>query len=155
VRRAAEGAKLCDVRLKGSSGLDLCRKILERDPAAKVVLLSAYDGERYLFQAVRVAAKGYLLRQITGKDLVRHLERVAEGETVIDGALGGPPAYHPCPPARARRPAPALGSAPRTVAQGGGGPGRRWAREAVGQGGRSPPFTYSVYPSRSNDLTWK
>jgi len=75
---------LCDVRLKGSSGLDLCRKILERDPAANVVLLSAYDDEQYLFQAMRVGAKGYLLKQITGEDLVRQLERVAEGETVID-----------------------------------------------------------------------
>ena len=79
---------LCDVRLKGSSGLDLCRKILERDPAAKVVLLSAYDDEQYLFQAMRVGAKGYLLKQITGEDLVRHLERVAEGETVIDAGAG-------------------------------------------------------------------
>ncbi len=58
-------------------GLDLCRKILERDPAAKVVLLSAYDDEQYLFQAMRVGAKGYLLKQITGEDLVRQLERVA------------------------------------------------------------------------------
>ena len=57
------------MRLKGSSGLDLCRKILERDPAAKVVLLSAYDDEQYLFQAMRVGAKGYLLKQITGEDL--------------------------------------------------------------------------------------
>jgi DNA-binding NarL/FixJ family response regulator len=80
---------LCDVRLRGSSGLDLCRKILERDPAAKVVLLSAYDDEQYLYQAMRVGAKGYLLKQITGEDLVRHLERVAEGETVIDAALAG------------------------------------------------------------------
>ena len=54
---------LCDVRLKGASGLDLCRLILERDPAAKVVLLSAYDDEQYLFQAMRVGAKGYLLKQ--------------------------------------------------------------------------------------------
>ena len=80
---------LCDVRLKGTSGLDLCRKLVERDPAAKVVLLSAYDDEQYLFQAMRVGAKGYLLKQITGEDLVRHLERVADGETAIDAALAG------------------------------------------------------------------
>lgn len=80
---------LCDVRLKGSSGLDLCRKILERNPGAKVVLLSAYDDEQYLYQAMRVGAKGYLLKQITGEDLVRQLERVAEGETVIDAGLAG------------------------------------------------------------------
>ena len=80
---------LCDVRLKGTSGLDLCRKLVERDPAAKVVLLSAYDDEQYLFQAMRVGAKGYLLKQITGEDLVRHLERVADGETAIDASLAG------------------------------------------------------------------
>ena len=80
---------LCDVRLKGTSGLDLCRKLVERDPAAKVVLLSAYDDEQYLFQAMRVGAKGYLLKQITGEDLVRHLERVADGETAIAASLAG------------------------------------------------------------------
>jgi DNA-binding NarL/FixJ family response regulator len=80
---------LCDVRLKGTSGLDLCRQLVERDPAAKVVLLSAYDDEQYLFQAMRVGAKGYLLKQITGEDLVRHLERVADGETAIDASLAG------------------------------------------------------------------
>ena len=80
---------LCDVRLKGTSGLDLCRKLVERDPAAKVVLLSAYDDEQYMFQAMRVGAKGYLLKQITGEDLVRHLERVADGETAIDASLAG------------------------------------------------------------------
>ena len=80
---------LCDVRLKGSSGLDLCRMMLERDPAARVVLLSAYDDEQYLFQAMRVGARGYLLKQVTGEDLVRQLERVAEGETVIDAGLAG------------------------------------------------------------------
>ena len=80
---------LCDVRLKGSSGLDLCRMMLERDPAARVVLLSAYDDEQYLFQAMRVGAPGYLLKQVTGEDLVRQLERVAEGETVIDAGLAG------------------------------------------------------------------
>jgi DNA-binding NarL/FixJ family response regulator len=80
---------LCDVRLKGSSGLDLCRKLLERDAAARIVLLSAYDDEQYLYQAMRAGAKGYLLKQITGEELVRHLERVADGETVIDAGLAG------------------------------------------------------------------
>jgi hypothetical protein len=38
---------------------------------------------------VGAGAKGYLLKQITGEDLVRQLERVAEGETVIDAGLAG------------------------------------------------------------------
>jgi DNA-binding NarL/FixJ family response regulator len=80
---------LCDVRLRGSSGLDVCRMLTEQDPANKVILLSAYDDEQYLFQAMRAGAAGYLLKQISGEDLVRHLERVADGEMVLDPAMAG------------------------------------------------------------------
>src|ERR1700727_188842 len=75
---------LSDVRLRGSSGLDLCRQLLERDPARKVVLLSAYDDEQYLFQALRAGAAGYLLKRVTGSELVGHLQRVVDGEIVVD-----------------------------------------------------------------------
>jgi DNA-binding NarL/FixJ family response regulator len=79
-----------DVRLRGSlSGLDLCRRLVERDPARKVVLLSAYDDEQYLFQALRAGAAGYLLKWVDGQDLVRHLERAAAGETVVDPTMAG------------------------------------------------------------------
>ena len=79
-----------DVRLRGSlSGLDLCRRLVERDPARKVVLLSAYDDEQYLFQALRAGAAGYLLKWVEGQDLVRQLERAAEGETVVDPTMAG------------------------------------------------------------------
>ncbi len=52
---------LCDVRMQGCSGLDVCRQLRERDPGRKVVMLSVYDDEQYLFQALRVGASGYLL----------------------------------------------------------------------------------------------
>ncbi|MBJ7466648.1 MAG: response regulator transcription factor, partial [Mycolicibacterium sp.] len=39
---------LCDVRMQGSSGLDLCVTLRERDPDRKVVMLSVYDDEQYL-----------------------------------------------------------------------------------------------------------
>ncbi len=79
-----------DVRLRGSlSGLDLCRRLVERDAARKVVLLSAYDDEQYLFQALRAGAAGYLLKWVDGQDLVRQLERAAAGETVVDPTMAG------------------------------------------------------------------
>jgi DNA-binding NarL/FixJ family response regulator len=79
-----------DVRLRGPlSGLDLCRRLVERDPTRKVVLLSAYDDEQYLFQALRAGAAGYLLKWVDGQDLVRHLERAAAGETVVDPTMAG------------------------------------------------------------------
>ena len=78
---------LCDVRMQGSSGLDLCQELRERDPRRKVVMLSVYDDEQYLFQALRVGASGYLLKSISSDDLVRQLEFVHSGETAIDPGM--------------------------------------------------------------------
>ncbi|MGE5695305.1 MAG: response regulator [Candidatus Sericytochromatia bacterium] len=78
---------LCDVRMQGSSGLDLCQALRERDPERKVVMLSVYDDEQYLFQAMRVGASGYLLKSINSDDLVRQLEAVRRGETALDPGM--------------------------------------------------------------------
>jgi DNA-binding NarL/FixJ family response regulator len=78
---------LCDVRMQGLSGLDLCLELRERDPDRKVVMLSVYDDEQYLFQALRVGASGYLLKSISSDELVRQLEFVYRGETAIDPGM--------------------------------------------------------------------
>ncbi len=78
---------LTDVRMQGSSGLDLCQELRQRDPQRKVVMLSVYDDEQYLFQALRVGASGYLLKSISSDDLVRQLEFVHSGETAIDPGM--------------------------------------------------------------------
>jgi len=78
---------LCDVRMQGSSGLDLCLTLRERDPDRKVVMLSVYDDEQYLFQALRVGASGYLLKSISSDELVRQLEFAHRGQTAIDPSM--------------------------------------------------------------------
>ncbi|MCX2712091.1 response regulator [Mycolicibacterium sp. J2] len=78
---------LCDVRMQGSSGLDLCLQLRGRDPARKVVMLSVYDDEQYLFQALRVGASGYLLKSIGSDELVRQLEFVHLGQTALDPGM--------------------------------------------------------------------
>jgi DNA-binding NarL/FixJ family response regulator len=81
---------VADVRMRGPlSGLDLCRRLVGADPKRRVVLLSAYDDEQYLFQALRAGAAGYLLEWIDGEGLVQQLELAAEGETVVDPAMAG------------------------------------------------------------------
>ncbi|MGH8777276.1 MAG: response regulator [Jiangellaceae bacterium] len=80
---------LCDVRIGKESGLDLCRQITTQHPETKVVLLTVYDDEHYLYQALRVGASGYILKRIDGQELVAHLSRVREGQTVVDHALAG------------------------------------------------------------------
>jgi len=78
---------LLDVRLNGSSGLDLCSAILKRRPECKVVFLTVYDDEQYLYQALRLGASGFLLKRVRGMELVEYLTRIHQGETLVDPAL--------------------------------------------------------------------
>ena len=78
---------LLDVRLRGSSGLDLCAEIRKRRPDCKVVFLTVYDDEQYLYQALRLGAAGFLLKRVRGAELVDHLQRIYQGEVLIDPSL--------------------------------------------------------------------
>jgi DNA-binding NarL/FixJ family response regulator len=89
VDRLAPDAVLLDVRLRGASGLDLCGQILASQPDCKVVFLTVYDDEQYLYQALRVGAAGFLLKRIRGSELVDYLGRIADGEILIDPTLAG------------------------------------------------------------------
>jgi DNA-binding NarL/FixJ family response regulator len=80
---------LLDVRLKGASGLDLCKEIVAAVPSVKVVFLTVYDDEQYLFQALRVGGSGFLLKTTTGPELADHLDRVMDGDVAIDASLAG------------------------------------------------------------------
>ena len=89
VRQLRPDLVLLDVRLKGASGLDLCQELLAQFHGLRVVFLTVYDDEQYLFQALRAGASGFLLKRVTAQELAGHLERVMEGEIAIDAALVG------------------------------------------------------------------
>ncbi|GAA0614942.1 response regulator transcription factor [Sporichthya brevicatena] len=89
VDRTRPDVVLCDVRLGRTSGIDLCQAITTAYPEVSVVLLSVYDDEHYLFQALRVGARGYILKRVDAAELVTHLQRACDGETVVDPALAG------------------------------------------------------------------
>lgn len=80
---------LCDIRLGKDSGLDLCRQARALSPGLRVVFLTVYDDEQYLYQALRAEASGYVLKRVDGGELVGHLQRVMDGEVVIDPTLAG------------------------------------------------------------------
>jgi len=82
-------AVLLDIRLRGASGLDLCRDILAAVPESRVVFLTVYDDEQYLYQALRVGAAGFLLKRIRGAELVDYVRRICDGEVLIDPTLAG------------------------------------------------------------------
>ena len=76
-----------DIRLGSGSGIDACREIMARLPAAKVIMLTSYAEDDVLFAAIEAGAAGYVLKQAGGQDVVRALQAVAEGQSLLDPAL--------------------------------------------------------------------
>ncbi len=80
---------LVDVRMRTISGLELCAELSRLAPGVKVVLLTVYDDEQYLFEALRAGAAGYLTKQVVAAELLGYLRRVLDGEIVVDPGLAG------------------------------------------------------------------
>lgn len=76
-----------DVRLPDGSGVEACRAILSERPESRILMLTSYEDDRALFDAIMAGASGYLLKQIRGTDLISGIRRVARGESLLDPAV--------------------------------------------------------------------
>ena len=85
----APDVALVDVRMHGTSGLELCAELQRVAPGTKVVLLTVYDDEQYLFEGLRAGAAGYLTKQVLAEELLAQLRRVLAGDIVVDSGLAG------------------------------------------------------------------
>jgi len=73
-----------DVRLPDGDGVALCRSLRELDPAPRCLVLTAFDDETALVEAIMAGAAGYLLKQVRGQDLVDAVREVAAGRSLLD-----------------------------------------------------------------------
>lgn len=80
---------LVDVRMRSTSGFELCVELVRSVPGLKVVILSVYEDEQYVFRALEAGASGYLTKHITGDQLVEQLQRVMAGDVVVSPSLVG------------------------------------------------------------------
>ncbi|HYO38587.1 MAG TPA: response regulator transcription factor [Nocardioidaceae bacterium] len=76
-----------DARLPDGSGIDVCRDVRSVDPTIAALILTSYDDDEALFSAILAGAAGYVLKQITGHDLVDGVRRVAAGHSLLDPSL--------------------------------------------------------------------
>jgi DNA-binding NarL/FixJ family response regulator len=76
-----------DARLPDGNGIDVCREVRSVDPSIRALILTSYDDDEALFAAILAGASGYVLKQITGTDLVDGIRRVAAGQSLIDPSL--------------------------------------------------------------------
>jgi DNA-binding NarL/FixJ family response regulator len=87
VQQLVPDVVLLDVRLPGSSGLDACRQIKALRPDTRVIILTSFPDDQVLFDAIASGADGYVLKQIGSDDLIRALERVGRGESLLDPSV--------------------------------------------------------------------
>jgi two-component system, NarL family, response regulator DevR len=73
-----------DVRLPDGDGIALCRSLRSADPAPRCLVLTAFDDEQALMEAILAGASGYLLKQVRGQDLVDAVREVAAGRSLLD-----------------------------------------------------------------------
>ncbi|MFJ5934351.1 response regulator [Streptomyces sp. NPDC093071] len=92
-----------DVRLPDGDGIAVCRELRSAMPGLACLMLTSFDDEDALIDAVMAGAAGYVLKQIKGSDLVAAVRTVATGQSMLDPAttarlmrsLRGPEAARP------------------------------------------------------------
>lgn len=75
---------LMDVAMPKLNGIEATRQIKLINPRTGVLILSAYDDDEYVFALLKAGAAGYLLKSVSGKELVRAIRAIHKGEPILD-----------------------------------------------------------------------
>lgn len=78
---------LMDLRMPRVGGVEATRRIRQRHPAVQVIVLTTFDDEEDVFDALRAGAVGYLLKDCSADELARAIRLAARGETPLDPAV--------------------------------------------------------------------
>ncbi len=74
---------LMDIRMPGMDGLAATREVIAAHPDARVVILTTFDLDEYVYGALRAGASGFLLKSADGDTLVNAVKVVASGEALL------------------------------------------------------------------------
>jgi DNA-binding NarL/FixJ family response regulator len=74
---------LMDVRMPGMNGIEATRRILLSGVESRVLILTTFDLDEYVYEALRVGASGFLLKDVTAQQLVDGVRVVASGEALL------------------------------------------------------------------------
>ncbi|HUJ05863.1 MAG TPA: response regulator transcription factor [Streptosporangiaceae bacterium] len=85
VRQLAPDLVLMDVRMPVMDGLEATRQILQSDDGSnvRVIMLTTFDLDEYVYEALRAGASGFLLKDATSDELIRAVRVVAAGDALL------------------------------------------------------------------------
>jgi DNA-binding NarL/FixJ family response regulator len=78
---------LMDINMPTLDGVQATSLIVEANPCARVIILTMYRQDRYVFQAIKAGARGYLLKDVDEGDLVAAIRAVHQGAALINPSL--------------------------------------------------------------------
>ena len=77
------GVVLMDVRMPRMDGVEATRRLMERDPSTRVIVLTTFDLDEYAFAAIRAGASAFLLKDATPPELLAAIRSVHGGDAVV------------------------------------------------------------------------
>lgn len=78
-----------DISMGGMSGLEAAHHILECSPTSRIIFLSMYDNPEYVSEAVRIGAKGYLLKDVSREEMNMAIDTVYRGGVFLGPGAAG------------------------------------------------------------------
>jgi DNA-binding NarL/FixJ family response regulator len=82
-KRLLPSVVLMDVRMPGMDGIEATRRIVMSGVESRVLILTTFDLDEYVYEALRVGASGFLLKDVTAAQLVEGVRVVAVGEAML------------------------------------------------------------------------
>lgn len=80
---------LMDLKMPVMNGIEATRRIRRDNPMTRVLVLTTYDDDEWLFDAIRAGASGYLLKDAAREDVIQAVRGTAAGRSHIDPAVAG------------------------------------------------------------------
>ncbi|HTJ79579.1 MAG TPA: response regulator transcription factor [Rariglobus sp.] len=82
--RLKPGIVLLDIRLPDGSGFDACRQIMRHLPSTRIIVLTSYSNDNFVYEAATSGAQGYLMKEIDPAGLIQGVIDVSEGRSILD-----------------------------------------------------------------------